>query len=723
MIKKITLSLSKNFIFTKRNDDVMPIKAVSAYVNDTFKEDVKVIATSFTLISMTCAPKMVETVKDGLLEFMQSNYSIAMGETLSIEIVDYVPDEAESTSNTDSKISPNVTELLSKVGDSASPVTDMYDGIDTPPSVGKVDEKEKSEKSPSKPIISETPHQKTDAELAEEKRAKSEADIKKCLDEADKFIGGEEYVKLVTEISKVAPLIVKNNTLDTFTHQTYLFSINDGYGLEDYLKNLYSLLCATGITQESKKPEVYVKKLDAPKGDGEEALKNALNSFSFNMSDKLEVACFDISEWMNHLNGKPFKNFLIELEKGLDKHVVVFRVPFVDKEVLSAIKDSLNDVVFVKSVSFPPYTSEEIRECAEQIITSSGFSIESNAWEYFDKRIMEEKSDGKFYGKDTVRKVVRELLYNAQLIDATVGGSENVVTRDKAIRICADTSDMGLSGYEMLDDMVGGTRIKEKIEEIISQIELSRRSPELGAPCLHMRFVGNPGTGKTTVARIIGKILKERGVLRIGNFYECAGRDLCGRYIGETAPKTASMCRDAYGSVLFIDEAYSLYRGDEGSRDFGREALDTLIAEMENHRKDFVVIMAGYPDDMDTLMRGNAGLQSRMPYLLEFPNFTKEELYTVYVNLLKKSFDYDENLLDAVKEYFDALSDDVIKAKEFSNGRYVRNLFERTWAKAALRSELNKCAVKLTREDFIRASADTEFKQVIPKKRKFGFVD
>ena len=164
-------------------------------------------------------------------------------------------------------------------------------------------------------------------------------------------------------------------------------------------------------------------------------------------------------------------------------------------------------------------------------------------------------------------------------------------------------------------------------------------------PCIHMRFVGNPGTGKTTVARIIGKILKEKGVLRIGNFYEYAGRDFCGRYVGETAPKTASICRDAYGSVLFIDEAYSLYRGDDNSRDYGREALDTLIAEMENHRNDFVVIMAGYTDDMDKLMAGNMGLASRMPYTIEFPNFTREQLYEIFESMSKPDSNTTSNCL------------------------------------------------------------------------------
>jgi SpoVK/Ycf46/Vps4 family AAA+-type ATPase len=288
--------------------------------------------------------------------------------------------------------------------------------------------------------------------------------------------------------------------------------------------------------------------------------------------------------------------------------------------------------------------------------------------------------------------------------------------------ICADASDTNLSGMEQLNKLVGIDSIKTRVEEIIAQIELSLKDSSIQRPCIHMRFVGNPGTGKTTVARIIGKILKERGVLRVGAFFEYAGRDFCGRYIGETAPKTTSICRDAYGSVLFIDEAYSLYRGNGDTRDYGREAIDTLIAEMENHRSDFVVIMAGYTSDMENLMEGNLGLASRMPYIIEFPNFSREQLYNIFVSMVKNKFKYDDSLFDVAHNFFINLPEEVISSKEFSNARYVRNLFERTWAKAAMRCQLNgKTDIVITHDDFEHASADKEFATDMPKKTRIGF--
>lgn len=562
--------------------------------------------------------------------------------------------------------------------------------------------------------------EKSEAERAAAARAN---EVKKCKDALDLLIGADEFRVLADELIKIAPYIIENKSFDVFSYQSYLFSINEGYGLTTYLTLLAALMTALQVRAFADDP-VLEEKLGPPKGDSTDPFDDARRALRCGKKNAVHVLCIDISEWINSTHTRVFKEFLMDVERHMSEFVVVFRVPFLDKEILEKLKYSLNDLMFVRTVSFAPFTQGEVQKYAKVEFERYGFQMSSAAWAGFHQRIAEEKSDGKFYGLNTIRKVVREQLYKKQLDNAMRGKNDLCISKKDTMKLCANTQNLGLNGYDMLDRLVGGEYLKQRITEIVSQIELARARPEVKAPCIHMRFVGNPGTGKTTVARILGKILKERGLLRIGNFYEYAGRDFCGRYIGETAPKTASMCRDAYGSVLFIDEAYSLYRGDGNERDYGREALDTLIAEMENHRTDLVVIMAGYTDEMETLMSGNAGLASRMPYVIDFPNFTREQLYEVFVSMLGKPFQYEEDLLPAVKTYFETLPDDVLNAKSFSNARFVRNLFERTWAKATMRCQLNKVGnVVLTRDDFERSIADKEFKFIMKKKNKIGFVE
>ena len=541
-----------------------------------------------------------------------------------------------------------------------------------------------------------------------------------ALQKINALVGAEEFRSLAKEISDIAAEIKRTGTYEVFFNQCYLFSIGEGRGLTTYLTLLAQLIGELGLCKMSADP-VREEKL-SPFRDEMGPFEDVMRTLGKGDKKSVKLLCIDISEWMDKTDDRYFKQFLRIVEKHSEEFIVVFRVPFVDKDILAEIRFSLNDLLNVRALSFPPFNRNEIKEFAEHELGRLKFSLTKTAWDCFFERISEEKSDGKFYGINTIKKVVKELVYCKQLQNARAKKTDTVIGKNEAKYICSGVDDPKLSGFEMLSKLVGSESIKKRIEEIVAQIDLSLRDSSMERPCIHMRFVGNPGTGKTTVARIIGKILKEKGVLRIGNFYEYAGRDLCGRYVGETAPKTASICRDAYGSVLFIDEAYSLYRGDDNSRDYGREALDTLIAEMENHRNDFVVIMAGYTDDMDKLMEGNMGLASRMPYTIEFPNFTREQLYLIFESMVKGRFKSDKQLLAAAHAYFNDLPDEIIQAKEFSNARFVRNLFERTWAKAAMRCQLDgRQNIVLTKDDFEHASADKEFAFKAVKKTRIGF--
>ena len=538
------------------------------------------------------------------------------------------------------------------------------------------------------------------------------------------MVGAAEFKALAHEIALVAPQIKSKHNEDLLLSQSYLISIGDGCGLTTYLGLFARLLTLTEICPIDHNRHIIEIKFrsEGRRDEPEVFFKEVNNALDKGDSRRKRILMVDVSEWLNKENTGLFKEFLRKLDQCSSEFVYFFRIPFVEKNILESSRCAIGDMLYTRALSIAPLNNDEIVAFAAREITARGYTVQKSAWQYFNIRIAEEKRDGKFYGPNTVKKVVKELLYKKELTNAQKKRTGNVITAADMRKLCeGEYVDDTMSAEEMLDSLVGIDKIKDRIMEMISQITLSAKSGAKDRPCIHMRFLGNPGTGKPTVARIVGKMLKERGVLRIGAFHEHAGRDLCGRYVGETAPKTAGICRDAYGSVLFIDEAYSLYK-EHSSADYGTEALDTLIAEMENHRDDMVVIMAGYTDEMERLMNGNRGLASRMPYVIEFPNFTQDELYRIFMSMVGKKFKYDADLPEVAKRFFDKLPDELVSSKDFSNARYARNLFERTWAKAAMRCQLdNRSEVILTVDDFERASGEGEFGTNKQNQSKMGF--
>jgi parallel beta-helix repeat protein len=228
-----------------------------------------------------------------------------------------------------------------------------------------------------------------------------------------------------------------------------------------------------------------------------------------------------------------------------------------------------------------------------------------------------------------------------------------------------------------LDAMVGLSGVKAEVRALIDEIQVNewRRSAGLavGAVSHHLIFTGAPGTGKTTVARLYGQLLKALGVLPNGQFKEVARRDLVGQYVGHTAEKTTSVFEQALGGVLFIDEAYTLSRSSGGGADFGQEAIDTLVKLMEDHRDHAAVIVAGYTVEMRDFLDANSGLASRFAKTLEFENYAPDELVLI-VNRIARNDDYllAPGLDDALFEWFGQIE----RSQNFGNAREARKLLE-----------------------------------------------
>ena len=535
------------------------------------------------------------------------------------------------------------------------------------------------------------------------------------------LIGWDSFKQFVNEAVPVVADMHKRDSLDSFKAQNYLFSVNDGCGLTRVINLLTLFAVELGVF--SKK--FYFEFVLSDETQGRKINVKDLLNILYDKENYDKLVCLDISEFMVKSKQRELKDLLLEISHVSDNFNFVFRVPYIEPHELKKIEETLSDLLFIKTFTIPPFSDMEIRQYAERMLDPLRLEMDEEAWKIFFARIREEKSDGRFYGLRTVKKVFDETVLLKHQADAQNRGASDDTIRGAEIKPLSVTYGVeGKDAFNELSEMIGMEKITERIREIVAQVEISAKNDKLDRPCMHMRFVGAPGTGKTTVARIIGRIFAERKLLSNGYFFEYGARDFCGEYIGQTAPKTAAICRDAYGSVLFIDEAYDLYRGGVGSEnDYGREALTTLISEMENHRDNLVVIMAGYKAEMEKLMQGNAGLRSRMPYLVEFPSYTKEQLAQIFMLMAEKHFACQKELRPAVEQYFDELPQNYISSEEFSNARFVRNLYERTWSKAAMRAQLNGLKeVVLCQEDFFAAKSEKEFSEKLTAGRnRVGF--
>ena len=278
------------------------------------------------------------------------------------------------------------------------------------------------------------------------------------------------------------------------------------------------------------------------------------------------------------------------------------------------------------------------------------------------------------------------------------------------------------SAYDALNQMVGLDEAKKVIYQALNYCKAQKLFADKGMkadhPAMHMVFTGNPGTAKTTVARLFARIMKENNLLSNGNLIEVGRSDLVGKYVGWTAPTIQKKFKEAEGSVLFIDEAYSLV--DDRSGSYGDEAINTIVQEMENHREDVVVIFAGYPDEMEHFLQKNPGLRSRIAYHVPFADYDTQSLGAIAKLIAnQKGLTLTDEACKKLTRLFDAARTE----NDFGNGRYVRNVIEKARMAQATRL-LSMEYDQIKSHDIATITAeDIEMPEITPKleKKKIGF--
>ena len=510
---------------------------------------------------------------------------------------------------------------------------------------------------------------------------------KETVEESLRNIVGLQNVKgKLKEFEKYMLFQMKakaNNMNLKSSNMHMIFTGNPGTGKTTVARIMAKMLYDLGMLKENKLVEVEKKDLVASylgqtASKTSEVIEKALGGVLF-----IDEA-YSLTEDKDPYGKEAMATLIKAMEDKKDELVVIFAGY---KNEMKTFLDSNSGIAsrIGYTFDFSDYSADELVEIFNLKMINMGFEIEAsvnskvkNICEYFTKR--KDFGNGRF-----IDKLIQEIIIkhsnddNAELKKITYQDIPEI----EQLTISSNTYN-NVDVKEQFDSIVGMNHLKEKIKEFTSYIKFVKDAQNMGINIpeqnMHMVFTGNPGTGKTTVARIVAHLLFDMGFIHENKLLEVERKDLIASYVGQTAPKTSEVIEKAMGGVLFIDEAYSLTQGNHSSNDYGSEAIATLIKAMEDHKGEFIVIFAGYKDEMKNFIESNPGIASRVGYTFDFPDYSSNELEEIFyrkVSALGFKFD------DSVKERVHSVMQYFESVENIGNGRFVDKVVQNTLLKMA----------------------------------------
>ena len=515
----------------------------------------------------------------------------------------------------------------------------------------------------------------------------------------DRLVSFEKFVSF-NKKAVIAGLDIPNSNMHM------IFTGNPGTGKTTIARIIAKMLFDIGVIYENKLVEVERKDLiseyvgrTAPKTN--EVIEKAMGGVLF-----IDEA-YTLAEGKDSFGKEAIATLIKAMEDHKGEFVVIFAGYRDEMKTFTDMNPGIASRIGY-TFDFPDYTPSELLEIFKRKMSKIGFELSNeieqevlNICEYFSKR--KSFGNGRF-----VDKLIQETI-----MKHTMNESENIklITLEdipEIVELNSSRKDSDYDAQKVIDQIVGMKDLKEKISEFTEYIKFVKDAQNSGINIpnqnMHMIFTGNPGTGKTTVARVMAKLLFDMGFIHENKLVEVERKDLVAEYIGQTAPKTSEVIEKAMGGVLFIDEAYTLASGKNTAHDFGAEAIATLIKAMEDHKGEFIVIFAGYQKEMQDFLNMNPGIASRVGYTFDFLDYSASELEEIYYRKIQKlGFSVAEDAKEKVHElmqYFESV-------ENIGNGRFADKVAQNTLMKMAKNRGENLSVVEALHIPTIKEMTDT----------------